>query len=129
MLRTAGGNHVPVSLGPVGGGLVTGLSDLARLAGSQMFAVDHLREIGFRATEGGDQEERRRRSTTSWSGCSTPGTAGSNSWRQDQVDAGFWGSEGPLLREHLRKEEKVKWERSDRRVKWMDGMACKEVKT
>ena len=48
---------MPVSLGPVGGGLVTGLADLARLAGSQMFAVDHLREIGFRATEGEDQEE------------------------------------------------------------------------
>ena len=86
-----------------------------------------MREIGFEATEGGELEERRRRSTTSWSGCSTPGTVGSSNWRQDRVDAGFWGSEGPLLRENLRKEELVKFERSDRRVKWMDGKTCREV--
>ena len=51
------GGPVPVSLGPVGGGLITGLGDLIALAGSGLFPLSVTWGLAREATVFGRMEK------------------------------------------------------------------------
>ena len=123
------GGPVPVSLGPVGGGLITGLGDLIALTGSGLFPLSVTWGLAREATE--TEELRARRVATAVSLGARRGQDESSSeeedWVADLEDAGFGSGAGPVMREGLRVEELKRWEIKDRRLAAMRDKSPAEV--
>ena len=118
---------MPQSLGPAGGGWITGLSDLITAMGSSLFQADLLWDMGIEATMGPDEVGRRRSSAGSSSGMSWGGVGYDNVGEEDMDDQGFSAGGGPRLREDLRTYELRGWEVRKRRLRAMDDRSTFEV--
>ena len=123
------GGPVPVSLGPVGGGLITGMGDVVALTGSGLFSAAVTWGLAREATE--TEELRARRVATAVSLGTRHGqdesTSEEEDWVADLEDAGFGSGAGPMMREGLRVEELKRWEIRDRRLRAMRDKSPAEV--
>ena len=126
-LQDGSGRPVPQSLGPAGGGWVTGLPDLIMAMGTALFPANLLWDMGVEATMGQDEVGRRRSSAGSSSGMSWGGIGYANVSDEDMVDQGFSAGGGPRLREDLRTYELRGWEVRRRRLRAMDERSTFEV--
>ena len=118
---------MPQSLGPAGGGWITGLPDLVMAMGTAIFQADLLWDMGVEATMGQDEVGRRRSSAGSSSGMSWGGVGYDNVEDDDMDDQGFVAGGGPRLREELRTYELRGWEVRARRLAAMKEYSTFEV--